>query len=152
METLHFFKRYQRKGDLLPRSIQQKEWQAKKLHYCCAKSGKTKWSARKSKLLVLHWFCKGKPTNNTITYSVLSGKPKIIDSQLAYLKEKYKDFDLTLLWEFKSKKKKMHLALGLQLSGFMMKYSEIYCIIHQKYQEQYLNIKIKISGKISQVF
>ena len=44
------------------------------------------------------------------------------------------------------------MTLGLQLNSFKMKYSEIRCIIHQEYQEEYLNIKIKISGKILQVF
>ena len=44
------------------------------------------------------------------------------------------------------------MTLGLQLNSFMMKYLEIRCIIHEEYQEEYLNIKIKISGKIFQVF
>ena len=35
------------------------------------------------------------------------------------------------------------MTLGLQLNSFMMKYLEIRCIIHEEYQEEYLNIKDK---------
>ena len=75
-----------------------------------------------SKLLVLRWFCKAKATRSVITYSSLSRKFKIIDSELAPLKQKYKDFALTWFWEF--------TVLDVQLIGFMMKYLEILCIIH----------------------
>ena len=47
-------------------------------------------------------FPKAKATNSIIIYSGLSRKFKIIDSQLACLKHKYKDFGLTLFWEFKA--------------------------------------------------
>ena len=43
--------------------------------------------------------------------------------------------------------KKMPTALSLQLIDFMKKYSEICSIILQQYQEEYLNAKVKISGK-----
>ena len=56
-----------------------------------------------SKLLVLRWFCKAKATRSVITYSSLSRKFKIIDSELAPLKQKYKDFALTWFSEFKTK-------------------------------------------------
>ena len=91
-------------------------------------------------------FAKTKTSSIITRYSCLLRKFKIIDSQLATLKQIYKDFAVTLFWEFK---KKMRTDFGLQLNGFMMKYSEIRCIIRQQYQEEHLNIKIKISGKIS---
>ena len=56
-----------------------------------------------SKFLVLRWFCKAKATRSVITYSGLSRKFKIIDSELAPLKQKYKDFALTWFSEFKTK-------------------------------------------------
>ena len=56
-----------------------------------------------SKLLVLRWFCKAKATRSVITYSSLSRKFKITDSELAPLKQKYKDFALTWFLEFKTK-------------------------------------------------
>ena len=94
-------------------------------------------------------FAKAKVTKSIIRYSGLSTITKVIDNELAPLKQKYKDFALTWFWEFKTKNA---YALHLQLNGFMMKYSGISCIIRQQYQEEYLNIKIKISGKISHVF
>ena len=70
-------------------------------------------------------FEKAKATHSIIRYSGPSRKFKIIDSELAPLKQKHKNFALT--W--------------------------FLCIItRQKYQEEYLNIKIKISGKILLVF
>ena len=49
-------------------------------------------------------FAKAKATHSIITYSGLSRKFKIIDSELAHLKQKYKDFALTWFWKFKTKK------------------------------------------------
>ena len=48
-------------------------------------------------------FAKAKAINTIIIYSDLLRKFKIIDSQLAPLKQKYKDFALTWFWEFKTK-------------------------------------------------
>ena len=48
-------------------------------------------------------FAKGKATNSIIRCSGLLRKFKIIDSQLAPLKQKYIDFVLTWFWEFKTK-------------------------------------------------
>ena len=53
------------------------------------------------------WFyvglAKAKATNSLTRYSYLLRKLKITDSQLAPLKQKYKDFALTWFWEFKTK-------------------------------------------------
>ena len=48
-------------------------------------------------------FSKAKATHSIIRYSGLSRKFKITDTELAPLKQRYKDFALTWFWEFKTK-------------------------------------------------